>query len=125
LDFDAAGEPVSRKRTAGGQQGAHMKLALEHELRCLAIAGEPPRRVRESEFMRAVIRVAEALGWAVQIVAELKRSKKEKPTAEQLAWLARYRAAGVPVFVWTPEVWSDVERILKHGPGVGEGLQAA
>lgn len=125
-----------------------MKLALEDELRILAAAGEPPRRVRESEFMRAVIRVAEGLGWSVyhthdsrrsvagfpdlvllrrelQIVAELKRSKREKPTAEQLAWLARYRAACVPAFVWTPEVWLELERILKYGPRLDEGLKAA
>lgn len=124
-----------------------MKLALEDELRCLALAGAPPRPVRESAFMRAVVRTAEAHKWAVyhtydsrrsvpgypdlvllrgrlQIVAELKRSAKEKPTAEQLAWLARYRAAGVPAFVWTPEAWADLERVLKFGPRLGEGLKA-
>jgi hypothetical protein len=122
-----------------------VKLSLEDELRCLALAGQPPRRVRESEFMRAVIRVAESQGWAVyhthdsrrsaagfpdlvllrrelQLAVELKRSAQERPTAEQLAWLARFRAARVPAFVWTPEVWADVERVLKFGPRLGEGL---
>lgn len=125
-----------------------MKLALEDELRCLALAGQPPRKVREAAFMRAVIRVAKSRGWSVyhthdsrrsvagfpdlvllrrelQLAVELKRSAKEKPTTEQLAWLARFRAAGVPAFVWTPEVWIELERILKYGPRLDEGLKAA
>lgn len=47
------------------------------------------------------------------VVAECKRSPREKPTAEQLVWLERFRAVpGVEVFLWTPADWDAIERTL-------------
>lgn len=95
--------------------------------------------------MRTVIDAARVLGWEVyhthdsrrsvpgypdlvlirrdlQIVAELKRSRREKPTAEQTRWLKLYRGARVPAFLWTPEDWDDITRVLQYGPRLREGL---
>lgn len=47
------------------------------------------------------------------IVAELKRSRKEVPTPEQEAWLAAFRGAGIPAYLWTPEDWSTIEGVLR------------
>lgn len=49
------------------------------------------------------------------IVAELKRSEKEKPTPDQEKWLAAFLGLEAPqtmVVIWTPEKWSLIERTL-------------
>lgn len=48
--------------------------------------------------------------------AELKRSQKEKPRPEQAAWLQAFLDAGIAAYVWTPESWSEIERVLTEGP---------
>ncbi|HET9755290.1 MAG TPA: hypothetical protein VFP66_02210 [Candidatus Limnocylindrales bacterium] len=45
------------------------------------------------------------------VVAELKRSVKNRPTPNQLDWLAAFRAAGVEVYVWTCD--DDTESIAQ------------
>lgn len=47
------------------------------------------------------------------IVAELKRSRKEKVRPAQAEWLAAFEAAGVPAFVWTPDDWTEIVEILR------------
>ena len=46
------------------------------------------------------------------IVAELK-AKGGKATPEQSVWLDCFRAAGVPAYLWTPDSWADIERVLR------------
>ncbi len=46
------------------------------------------------------------------IVAELKTVKGVVSTAQEI-WLAAYRAAGVEVYVWRPDDWDAVKRVLK------------
>ena len=48
----------------------------------------------------------------VLIVAELKRSAKEKARPEQAAWLVAFANAGVMTYIWTPEDWDVIERVL-------------
>lgn len=48
----------------------------------------------------------------VLIVAELKRSDKEKATREQAEWIVAFANAGVKVYLWTPENWDFIERVL-------------
>ncbi len=48
------------------------------------------------------------------IVAELKRDRTQKPTWAQEAWLAAFRLAGVPAYVWTPEDWTAIEEVLSR-----------
>src|ERR1700722_11188346 len=46
------------------------------------------------------------------IVAELKVGKN-KPTPEQYAWLASFDGLdGCRVYVWTPDHWDEIERVL-------------
>jgi hypothetical protein len=47
---------------------------------------------------------------AALVVAELK--VRGRPTAEQMAWLAAFRAAGVRASLWTPAQWDEIERVL-------------
>lgn len=49
------------------------------------------------------------------IVAELK-SEKGKPSAEQVEWLDRFRAAGCEAYLWKPEDWDDLVAILTAEP---------
>lgn len=49
------------------------------------------------------------------IVAELK-VKRNKATPEQENWLASFRHAGHRAYVWYPEDWNEIERILEEGP---------
>jgi hypothetical protein len=46
------------------------------------------------------------------IVAELKVGKN-KLTLEQIAWLAAFKGANIPAFVWTPGEWPEIERTLE------------
>ena len=45
------------------------------------------------------------------IVAELKVGRN-KTTREQDEWIAAFRRAGVPAFVWTPKDWPLIETTL-------------
>jgi hypothetical protein len=45
------------------------------------------------------------------MVAELKVGRRQ-PTAEQDAWLAAFQRCDVPVFVWTPADWEQIEFML-------------
>lgn len=47
------------------------------------------------------------------IVAELKRTAKDEPSAEQLEWLRAFDGAGVENYLWTPGDWVEIERILR------------
>ena len=49
----------------------------------------------------------------VQFVAELKAGKN-KTTDEQDSWLKAFRDAGVPTFVWYPEDWPEILRMLQY-----------
>lgn len=48
------------------------------------------------------------------VVAELKKGPKHKPTAEQAEWLAALHNAGVRTFLWRPDDWPEINRVL-HG----------
>lgn len=52
-----------------------------------------------------------SLGAGRIIAAELKAGRN-KATAEQEAWLAALKMAGVPAYLWTPKDWPEIERIL-------------
>ncbi|HJZ56769.1 MAG TPA: hypothetical protein VKE74_17510 [Gemmataceae bacterium] len=45
------------------------------------------------------------------VVAELKIGRG-RPTDEQSAWLSAFTAAGVQAFIWTPELWTEIEETL-------------
>jgi hypothetical protein len=45
------------------------------------------------------------------VVAELKVGRN-RPTPGQRAWLQAFESAGVPAYVWRPEDWPEVERVL-------------
>lgn len=47
------------------------------------------------------------------LVAELKVGRN-KTTHEQDAWLAAFRLAGVPAFVWRPEDSAQIEEVLSR-----------
>lgn len=49
----------------------------------------------------------------VQIVAELKRSAVQKPTAEQILWLEAFsKINDMRVFVWDPSDWPEIQEML-------------
>lgn len=92
--------------------------------------------VREADFQKQVIQVAERFGWLVYhtydsrrcapgfpdlvlvkgsrvIFAELK-SHRGRLTPEQKAWIeALERAEEVEAMVWKPKDWRNIERILR------------
>lgn len=94
--------------------------------------GPAPVFADEAAFQAAVVREAKALGWLCfhvrdsrkcepgfpdliflrgprMIVAELKRSKAEKPSASQQRWLKAFQCIGdATVRLWTPEDWTDI-----------------
>jgi hypothetical protein len=45
------------------------------------------------------------------VAAELKVGKN-KPTAEQLAWLEAFQDAGIQNYLWYPSDWAEIERVL-------------
>jgi hypothetical protein len=47
------------------------------------------------------------------IFAELKRDRRSKPTPEQAAWLETLGTSHLDVYIWRPEDWDDIERILR------------
>lgn len=50
------------------------------------------------------------------MVAELKVGANEV-TDEQAAWLSALAEANVPAFVWRPDDWQGIVKVLKDGPG--------
>lgn len=49
------------------------------------------------------------------LVAELKVGRN-KTTPDQDVWLDAFRSIpGALVFVWRPENWNEIERVLEHG----------
>lgn len=95
-------------------------------------------RITEKQFMAQVKRFAELHGWTVYhtfdsrrsgpgfpdlvfgrgpgnwprlVAAELKVGKN-KVTVFQLAWLGHFEGQGVPTYLWTPDDWELIERIL-------------
>lgn len=62
---------------------------------------------------------ADGKGWpdliltrAGRLVAAELKSERGRLTAQQTAWLAALRAAGVEAHVWKPSDWPEIERIL-------------
>ena len=45
------------------------------------------------------------------VVAELKVARNVATEAQE-AWLAAWREAGAEVFLWTPDAWAEIERVL-------------
>jgi hypothetical protein len=104
-----------------------------------------PWRIRESAFRDAIVTLARYRGWRVQwtwnsrhspkgwpdlflvrhgraIAAELKIPPR-KPTQEQWDWLKDLALCGIETYVWTPEMWSEIEAILgTPEPAEGEWL---
>ena len=96
---------------------------------------QPLLDIDEKEFQTQVVSLAKRNGWKVYhtysskrsepgfpdlvfrragriIVAELKVGDNT-PTEEQEEWLADFRAAGIPTFVWTPASWPEIVEVLK------------
>lgn len=93
-----------------------------------------PGKLTEEEFMAQVINLATLFNWkvyhtrdsrrsvkgfpdllllrgGVQIVAELK-VLPNKTTPAQDEWLNAFRRASVAAFVWYPDDWKEIERVL-------------
>lgn len=47
------------------------------------------------------------------VIAEFKAGKN-KPSPEQELWLEAFRHVGAEVYVWYPEDWPDIQRILER-----------
>jgi hypothetical protein len=50
------------------------------------------------------------------IYAELKRSRKTKPSAQQTKWLNWLSGTGAEVYLWTPENLQVIADVLTKGP---------
>lgn len=46
------------------------------------------------------------------VLAELKVDRN-KPTPDQLLWLAAFDVTAAEVYLWTPTDWPEIERVLK------------
>jgi hypothetical protein len=91
-------------------------------------------KLRESAFRDAVVALARYRGWRVMwtwnsrhspkgwpdlflvrhgraIAAELKIPPR-KPTQEQWDWLKDLALCGIETYVWVPDDWASIERIL-------------
>ena len=131
-----------------------MKLPPDLEARILALAGvtvngNTPRRsiadtVSEKDFMAAVIKESERLGWKVYhthdsrksqagypdltlardrlIVAELK-TESGRLTAAQANWLTALAEAGVECYVWRPSSWTRIVEVLTNRGEMGMELR--
>jgi hypothetical protein len=94
-----------------------------------------PNPQLEIPFMEQVIEFLRICGWLVyhtkdsrksapgfpdivvlkgkrQLVVETKRVGEE-PTGEQERWLQAYVDVGAEVYVWTPDDWEEIERVVK------------
>ena len=115
-----------------------MRLDPETTRKCLELAGAGktvPESISEKEFMQAVIDLAKRNGWlvyhahdsrkstagfpdlvlvrgAILIFAELKVNKN-RPDANQQAWLDAISETPARSFIWRPEYWLKIEEILK------------
>lgn len=89
----------------------------------------------EANFMRRVVFAARSLDWLVHNTFQLKhaetgyphltmvREKRlifakfklttERPDDQQLLWLARLEQTGAEVYIWRPDQYTDILRILK------------
>ena len=97
---------------------------------------EPEAGISEEAFQQAVIDLAKSRLWRVYhtrdsrksakgfpdlvmvrggriIVAELKRSEKEQPTADQATWLEEFGKTAAETFLWRPADWPEIEEALK------------
>ena len=89
--------------------------------------------VTERDFQQVVIEAARLAGWLVYHTHDSRRSEpgfpdlvlvrdrvvyaeikteKAKPTAEQLHWLEALTAAGSECYIWRPDDWPEIERVL-------------
>ncbi len=50
-----------------------------------------------------------------RLVAELKVPPNQV-TPEQRQWLRDCEACDIAAFIWTPDDWDEIERVLEHGP---------
>lgn len=117
-----------------------LRLPPDLEAKVLALAGAQaprPTPVTHEEFQQAVIDLARSNGF--DLVYHTRDSRKSAPgfpdlvigrtrdarcvvtelkvppdtaTPEQLAWLAFFKALGLPTFLWTPADWPEIERAL-------------
>ena len=53
-----------------------------------------------------------------QIAAELKVDKNES-RPEQTAWLEAFAETGAFSYCWRPEMWNEIEAVLRDGPTGG------
>lgn len=49
------------------------------------------------------------------VAAELKVGRG-RTSAEQERWLDAMDQCGIAAYVWRPEDWAEIERVLEHGP---------
>jgi hypothetical protein len=52
-----------------------------------------------------------------KLVAELKVGRN-KPTPEQMRWLQAFAGNGFPAYVFTPDDWPEIERVLGGAGGL-------
>lgn len=100
----------------------------------IAILDDPPAaEISEKQFHAEVMAFAKRHGWKTfhtydsrksdegypdlvmlrerQIVAELKVGRN-KPSAAQDTWLEAYRSVGVETYIWFPEQWDEIVKVL-------------
>jgi len=120
------------------QEGEPVKVSPELEAKILELAGVNPRPaadLSEKAFQADVVKLARMLGWKVYhtfdsrksqagypdltlvrervMVAELKVGTN-RPTSAQEDWLDAFRAARVPAYLWRPEDWPEIVRVLEE-----------
>ena len=99
----------------------------------LALAA--PTATDEREFQASVVNLAESCGWWCYHVYNARKSKAGWPdlvmlreraivaelkvppntaTAAQLNCLDRFRRAGIAAYLWTPNDWPEIIRVLQR-----------
>ena len=96
---------------------------------------DTPSRQTEKQFMSQVIRAAKVLGWAHYhthnsqkseagfpdlvlvkrprvLFVELK-AERTKLTSAQRAWIDELRACGQEAYIWRPQHWPNIEKLLR------------
>ncbi len=99
-------------------------------------ADAPPERISEKEFQARVVAYAKRCGWTlIYHTYDSRRSKEGFPdllflrgkkiivaelkvppnvaTDAQLQWLDGFRAAKVLAYLWTPEDWAEIVKVLE------------
>lgn len=95
------------------------------------------RQISEKAFLQQLRDMAHAFGWLTYHTHDSRRSEhgfpdlallhtktfrlifaelkvgKNKPSRAQVIWLDGINAAGVDAYLWTPEDWPEIERILR------------